>query len=102
MKKIKELYYKIPPYLRNKYALTLIFFVVWMLFLDKNNMLAQLELSMELSDMEDKKEYYQDQLKEVQQTKEELFTNQATIEKFAREQYMMKKDNEDIFIIVEE
>lgn len=76
--------------------------MVWMLFLDKNNLLSQLELSMELSDMEDKKEYYQDQLKEVQQTKAELFTNQATIEKFAREQYMMKKDNEDIFIIVEE
>jgi len=77
-------------------------FLVWMLFFDDNNMVSQVQLRLKLSDYEQKKEYYQNQIKEVNKEKQELLTNQGSLEKFARERYMMKKDNEDLFVILPE
>ena len=73
-----------------------------MLFFDDNDIISQVRLRLKLSEYESKKEYYQEKISEVKKEKEELLTNQASLEKFAREQYMMKKDNEDLFVIVPE
>jgi len=55
---------------------------------------------MKLAADRDKKEYYEQQIKDVKQEKNELLTNKDSLERFAREQYMMKKDNEDLYVIV--
>lgn len=90
----------IPPLLRNKYFLTIIAFFVWMLFFDKNDIVSQVKLRWKLHEMRSKQEYYSAMIKQVNNEKKELFTSTESLEKFAREQYMMKKDEEDLFVIV--
>lgn len=57
---------------------------------------------MELNKLEEEKEFYQDEIKQIRADLKELKTNPKTLEKFAREKYLMKKDNEELFVIVEE
>lgn len=85
--------------MRNKYAITIAAFLVWMTFFDQHDIISQVKLKMKLWDMESKKEYYTQKIEEVNQTKAELFTDNASLEKFAREQYMMKKPEEDLFVM---
>lgn len=92
----------IPWYTKNKYVLASVLFLVWLTFFDRNNLIDQYKLHTQLSDLRSKKEYYAEQIKIVKQEKQELFTNMASLEKFAREHYMMKKANEDLFVIVSE
>jgi cell division protein FtsB len=93
---------QIPAWVRNKYFLTLIAFLTWMLFFDRNDLVSQVQLRMKLSDYRDKKEYYEQQIKNVKREKQELLTNRDSLEQFAREEYMMKKENEDLYVIVAE
>lgn len=87
------------PVLRNKYLLSLIAFTVWMLFFDKNDMLTQMHRKRELNALEESKAYYTEEIAKEKKISEELRSNPAAIEKYARENYLMKRDNEDIFII---
>ncbi len=77
-------------------------FVIWITFFDRNDLISQRHLQRIIDDMETKKEHYQVEVEKVKIEKEALFSDQATLERFAREKYLMKKDNEDIFVIVEE
>lgn len=77
-------------------------FVTWMLFFDAHNFLTRLNNIKELREANAKKAYYMQQVEQVKQQMDELKNNTETLERFAREKYMMKKPDEDIFIIVEE
>lgn len=99
MKNWFELYNNLPWYIRNIYFAIALFFVLWMLFFDQNNVFYQIKLSRKLSKLESQKHYFQKEILDVENTKQELFSTVAKKEKFAREKYHMKKDNEDIFII---
>ena len=90
----------IPSFLRNKYLLTLSVFVVWMLFFDKNDVFTQLQRSSELSEIEDSKAYFAQNIEENKKFSQEIQSDAAAIEKFAREKYQMKRENEDLFLIV--
>ena len=93
---------KLPPALRNFYAVTGFSFLVWMIFLDSNDLISRFKLGIKLRNLNNEKEYYQQKIAEVQKDREELMTNRELLEKFAREKYLMKKETEDIFIIQEE
>lgn len=93
---------KLPKAFRNFYVIAGLIFFVWMLFLDSNDLISRYRLSAKLRALENEKEYYQQKIKEVEQDKNELFGDRESLEKFAREKYLMKKENEDVFIIVEE
>lgn len=93
---------KLPKAFRNFYILTTAVFLIWMLVLDSNNLIARFQLSNKLDELEDEKEYYQEKIQEVEKDREALFGDQESIETFAREKYLMKKKSEDIYIIVEE
>jgi cell division protein DivIC len=93
---------KIPHAFRNFYIVTGVIFLVWMIFLDSNDFVSRYKLGAKLRSLEGEKEYYQEKIKEVEQTKEDLMGNRESLEKFAREKYLMKKTSEDIFIVVEE
>lgn len=84
--------------LSNKYVLVILFFVVWMLFLDNYSYFEHRLLDKEINELEDNKKYYQDEIKGDQQ-KIKLLKNTDQVEKYAREKYFMKKDSEDIYII---
>jgi cell division protein DivIC len=90
---------RIPPFLYNKYLLTTIGFIVWMLFFDRNDVFTQRERRNELKALEQSKTYFTEQIAAERKFSEELKQNPAAIEKFAREQYKMKRDGEDLFLI---
>ena len=73
-----------------------------MLFFDQHDFISQLQLQSELKQYQEDKEYYRKRITETEQGLNELLTNEDNLEKFAREKYLMKKDNEDVFVIFEE
>ena len=88
--------------LNNKYFFTILIIGVWMLFFDNNNFIAQIRLNRTLHELEMEKDYYLSEIEKDRQTSYELRTDTLTLEKFGREQYLMKRDNEDIYLIVDE
>lgn len=73
-----------------------------MLFFDSNDLFNQFRMSRKLNDLQSEKGYYLEKIEEVKSERAALFSNSRQLEKFAREKYRMKKDNEDVFILVEE
>jgi len=92
----------LPDFLKNKYVITAFIFLVWISFFDQNNWFERLRNMKQLKQLEEDKQYYQAKIKEETRRLEELQTDKENLEKFAREQYLMKKENEDIFLIIEE
>ena len=90
--------YKIPYWLRNRYAITLLFFLLWVLFIDQNNIITQYEYRKQLNELEREKVYFSKEIEKTSKELEELSTNPKLLEKFAREKYFMKKDNEEVFL----
>jgi len=93
---------KLLHYLNNKYAITIIVFGIWMLFFDNNNFIAQVRLNRTHHELEMEKQYYLSEIEKDRRATFELMTDTVTLEKFGREQYLMKRDNEDIYLIVDE
>ena len=85
---------------RNKYFITTLAFLVWITVFDKNNLISQFELTQTLNNLKQQKEYYIREIRSDKKTTIELKTNQNNLERFAREKCLMKKDNEDLFLIV--
>jgi cell division protein FtsB len=94
-----KLFSHLPSWVKNKYIIALIAFVVWMIFFDAKDILTQRERTSELHELQESKTYYTAEIAKERKALEELKSNPAGIEKFAREKYMMKRDNEDLFII---
>ena len=88
--------------LRNKYVLTASIFLVWLLIFDQNNLTDRRKSSREYNQLLQERDYYLNKIQEDKRRINELKTDNDNLEKFAREQYLMKKDNEDIFVIVDE
>ena len=86
--------------LRNKYFLAVMAFGIWMLFFDRNDMLSQFEYRTEVKKLQEEKDLYLKETAEVKKDLSEIDSNLNTAEKFAREKYFMKKDNEDVFVLV--
>ncbi len=92
---------KVPAILRNKYIVSGVLFVVWLLFVDRNNIFTQFALSSEENKLEGQKGFYKAEIGGARNDQYELLSSPQRQEKFAREQYRMKKDDEDLFIIPE-
>lgn len=82
----------------NPYIFILLVFVIWMLFFDGNSYLIHKELNKEKKKLEGNKEYF---IKEINKDKSQIATlkDSVALERFAREEYFMKKENEEIYII---
>ena len=92
---------RLPPILRNFYVVTGLCFLIWLTFLDSNDLISRFSLTAKLHSLENEKEYYQKKITEVEKDRKELMTNKELLEKFAREKYLMKKETEDVFVIQE-
>jgi len=86
------------PLFRNKYSLSLILFFVWLVFFDSNNLIDRALNFNKLHQLEKDKMFYEEKIKDDRAKLEDLESNPANLEKFARENFFMKKENEDIFI----
>lgn len=88
------------PHLKNKYVIAIIAFVVWIMFFDRNNFINQVRLVNTLHNLNDQKEFYQHEIRKDSAELQRLKTDTTSLEKFAREKYLMKKENEDIYLII--
>jgi cell division protein DivIC len=91
----------IPAWLKNKYFISFIAFAAILLFFDKNDLFTQFARRRELKELQQSKHYYSTRTDAERKELEELKSNPATLEKYAREKYLMKRDNEDLFVIPE-
>lgn len=90
------------PILRNKFVLTVLIFGVWILLFDQNNLLDRFKQMNRLNSLNKEKAYYSKKIEQDQRRMQELESNKEDLEKFARETYLMKKDNEDVFVVIEQ
>ncbi|MBM3922975.1 MAG: septum formation initiator family protein [Sphingomonadales bacterium] len=89
----------IPSWIKNKFFISSAAFLFVILFLDKNDLFTQLDRKRELRELQQTKEHYVTQIEAEKKELEQLKNNPATIEKYAREKYLMKRENEDLFLI---
>ncbi len=96
---------KAPKWIREKvltkWGIVTIAFVVYILFLNEHNVLQHLQNKSKLHQLTEQKELLQDKIEADKMKIEELQTSQKNLEKFAREQFLMHKENEDVFVVVE-
>lgn len=97
---IKKFFDKIPPILKNKYLLTGAAFLLLMLFLDRNNLISQYKMRKELNGLRKELQFFRDQAEKDSIELNRLMGDSLELEKLGREKYMMKRDSEDIYIIV--
>lgn len=98
----KRLMKRLVDLVKNKFFLTSMAFLVWMLFFDRNDAISQFDYRNQVKKLEQEKAFYTDEIAKVKKDLEELTTNKDRLEKFAREKYLMKRDNEDVFVIIED
>jgi cell division protein DivIC len=91
---------KVPPIFRNKYILTILIFFVWIVLLDSNNLISRFQDMSELHRLRNDREYLQNKVEVDKKKINELKTDNNNLEKFGREQYLMKKPDEDLFIVL--
>ncbi len=97
---LNNLINKIPPFLKDKYFLTIVVFLVWILFLDRNNLISQFRLHQELQGHKRQMEFYLHETYNDSVALHKLMTDTAEMERVAREKYFMKRDSEDIYLMV--
>ena len=83
----------------NKYLISLLFLIVWILFFDDTDYFVQRKRLIELQEIQKKSNYYKKEIEIARQELEDIKNNDESLEKFAREKYFMKKKGEEIFII---
>jgi len=87
-------------YINNKYFYTGLVFLIWWIFFDQESLIVQYDLARVKIGLEKQKEYYKNEIKEDEAAINTLQNDTVLLEKYAREKYFMKKDNEDVFVIV--
>jgi cell division protein FtsB len=92
---------KVLSILKNKYLITTIALSVWIGFFDKNDIRTQIDFRKEVKRLTDERNYFKNEITSITSDLRELSTNPKTLEKIAREKYYMKRDNEEIFVLVE-
>lgn len=88
------------PYLKNKYVLTSVGFLFWLSFFDRNDFITTGAYRKKLNALEKEKKYYEEEIEKNKSALNDLMTNRENLEKYGRENYFMKKDNEEIFVII--
>jgi len=99
---MKSLIEQIPPIFKNMYVLGTVFFIVWLMIFDSNDILTQLSLRKKEADLQQTQRYYQKQIETVKTDREALFSNQDLLERIAREKYYMRAEGEDVYVMVPE
>ncbi len=86
----------------NKYVLVLLIASTWMLFFDRYNIVSQIKMNQQVEQLKQDEQHYRSRIEALDYERERLFNDRDELERFAREQYKMKRRNEDIFVVVKE
>ncbi|GLU54154.1 hypothetical protein Dfri01_36150 [Dyadobacter frigoris] len=90
------------PHMRKFYTATFVVWLVWILFLDNNNLKVVLSNRVKMKELEKEKVILEDKIKQVKKERNEVFGTPKMLEKWAREKYLMRKPHEDVYVIVDE
>ena len=90
---------KVFKFIRNKYVLATTFFLVWVLFIDTNNIFVWMNDLRTVAQQEKQKEYYREAIRQTDEKLNQLTSNKDSLEKFAREQYLFHEKDEEVFVI---
>lgn len=93
---------KLPTLFKNRYAVVAIGFVLYIAFIDTHDLITQFRHKYKLYQIEKEMSYLEARIEAARIQTEDLTTNRASLEKFAREQYRMKRENEEVFVIIKE
>lgn len=89
------------PYLKNRYIFTTLIFGLWMLFFDQYNVRSQAQVGSRLGRLQKEQQWYATEIARMQDEKNRLLHNPMELERVARERYLMKREDEDLFVVVE-
>jgi cell division protein DivIC len=92
---------RIPAIFRNKYFIISAAFIIWIGFLDRNNLVYTFKNKRALGKLTEEKDYYTNEIESTKKSLHDLRYNNRTFEKFAREHYLLKREKEEIFLIDE-
>ncbi len=87
-------------YINNRYFYTALAFVIWMAFFDNDSFREQMGLSNKINRLEQQKHFYQTEIQKNKSALNALKYDTTQLEKYAREKYFMKKDNEDVYVVI--
>lgn len=90
------------PLYKNRYFIVFVVLAVWLMFFDQNNFVYQYKLGKQIRNLEVEKEFYEKEIVKLKEQKRQLSTDEEMLEKYAREQYLMKKQDEVLFLLKEE
>lgn len=93
---------RIPSFVKNFYFIFGFLFILWMIFFDSNDLINQFRAAGKLNDLKKEKAFYEEKIVQVKAEREAFLNNEEALEKFARENYLMKKKGEDVYIVIEE
>ena len=99
---IKRFFIKAWPWMKNKYVIVVTAFAVFFIFFNQYNMVDRMRMKSEIRQLETDRDYYLEQIARDSVRLHELTTDKDNLEKYAREQFLMKKDNEDVFVVIAE
>ena len=89
----------IPSFLKNKYFLAGFFFIIWITFFNMKDLATDFSRRLKLKELQKSEQHLINEIAATRNELGQLKTNAQTIEKYAREKYLMKKENEDLFIL---
>jgi cell division protein FtsB len=84
------------------YIISSLVLLVWLLFFDRSSLIKQFEMIVELNHLESEKEFFESELKNIKQEEKDVLGTYTSLEKYAREKYLMKKEGETVFVLVDE
>ncbi len=96
------MWHKIPPFLRNKYFLVFLAVLVWLVFFDTHSFIQQWRMRQHLKELRIERNFYIEEIKRDSLAIEELTGDPDALERYAREKYLMKREGEDVYVIVDE
>jgi len=99
MEKLSHYFQKVMPFLKNKYIIIILAFGVYFIFFDSFNLTTRFTNGRKIKKLENDIAYYQNEIELSKRQKEELQSNNKNLIKFAREEYLMKQKDEDIYIV---
>jgi cell division protein DivIC len=102
MSKVPSMNPTLKRLLKNKYVLVMLSFFVYLLALEETDLITLTGYKMKVHELENQEAYYLDQLEQTKTAITELTTDDAALERFAREHHFMKRENEDVFVFLDE
>ena len=93
---------EIPSLFRNKYFLVLLAMLVWLLFFDNHNLIQQWRMQRQLNQLRRERDFYREEIRRDSLLIDQLKSEPVALERYARERYLMKKEGEDVFVIIDE